>query len=107
MACTGQDADRCLAPRLPHARPPQAGHTRNERRTPYNRLRTPRGETFQFTFGARKGIPRSVLDRIQALNALDEELWRAGDAILTVRGRAGRGAGRAGRAGALGASSQA
>lgn len=83
MPCT--ESRRLPLPCTP-APAPQAGHTRNERRKPYKHLRTPRGETFQFTPDARKSIPRSVLDRIQALNPLDEEVWRAGDAILTVRG---------------------
>lgn len=79
---------RCSGSSPPHPAlpiPSQAGHTRNEKRKPYKRLRTPHGETFQFTGDARKRIPRALLDRIQALNALDEELWRAGEQILTVR----------------------
>ncbi|KAL4420062.1 hypothetical protein ABPG77_004327 [Micractinium sp. CCAP 211/92] len=59
-----------------------AGKGRNEKRRPYKHLRTPWGETFMFSAAARDRIPQAVLTRIHQLNALDEELWKAGNEIL-------------------------
>ncbi|KAL4457850.1 hypothetical protein ABPG75_012715 [Micractinium tetrahymenae] len=59
-----------------------AGRGRSEKRRPYKHLRTPWGETFRFSPEARARIPPAVLARIHQLNALDEELWKAGNEVL-------------------------
>lgn len=75
---------RMISAGLPSLFAQQAGRGRNEKRRPYKHLRTPWGETFRFSPEARARIPHAVLTRIHQLNALDEELWKAGDDILEV-----------------------
>ena len=93
--CFASAVSHSAGPPVPPLPRLQAGHTKRERRKPYKHLRTPWGESFEFKAESRESIARATLDRIHRLNALDEELWKEGDRILTVRAPAAPARGRA------------
>jgi hypothetical protein len=56
-------------------------------------LITPDGRSFAFGRAARKRLPPAIARRILEMNALDEQLWKAGGKLLDVRCLLGRPAG--------------
>lgn len=76
-------------------------HSSKDERPPHDMLITPDGRSFAFGRAARKRLPPAIARRIREMNALDEQLWKAGVKLLDAKLAQQREAGLLGDEGAL------